>query len=225
MDNTNTGAEQAASAAEVDNSTTPSENTQTQDNYKNLKGEFNRKLDKMNREMSQKLDAVLNAFSTRNAASAAVSQTADEAPEVDTDVKQYVDNIVTQQKQKDAWSEALTMFPELDPESESFDEKFYKAVDAEFSTNQRRDPRGPLKAAKLAALELGKIEQLARQNLLKDEARRSRILSEGASTPREAKKEKDPAAQFNRAGLARLGINPEKLAQRIKNNKEKYEGL
>lgn len=224
MDNTNSGAEQAP-AAEVDNSITSSENTQTQDNYKNLKGEFNRKLDKMNREMSQKLDAVLNAFSTRNAASAAVSQSADEASGVDTDVKQYVDNIVTQQKQKDAWSEALTMFPELDPESESFDEKFYKAVDAEFSTNQRRDPRGPLKAAKLAALELGKIEQLARQNLLKDEARRSRILSEGASTPREAKKEKDPASQFNKQGLARLGINPDKLAQRMKNNKDKYEGL
>jgi hypothetical protein len=91
------------------------------------------------------------------------------------------------------------MFPELDPDSDSFDEKFYKAVDAEFSsTNQRKDPKGPLKAAKLVALEMGKIEQLTRSSLLKDEARRSRILSEGSSTPREAKKDKDPASQFNR---------------------------
>lgn len=212
------GAGNTASVAEAGNTATTLENKAQPDPIKNLKGEFNRKLS----QMSDKLDAVLNAFSTRqNVSTSAV----DETPEVDTDVKQYVSSVVTQEKQRDAWQEALTMFPELNPESDSFDEKFYKAVDAEFSSNQRKDPKGPLKAAKLAALELGKIEQLTRQNLLKDEARRSRILSEGASTPREAKKDKDPAANFNVKGLARLGIDPEKLAKRIKNNKEKYEGL
>lgn len=216
MDNTNSGDNTPAAA--TDSTAATLENKNSQSDIKNLKGEFNRKIS----QMSDKLDAVLNAFSTRNAVA---TPAVDETPDVDTDVKQYVSSVVTQEKQKDAWQEALVMFPELNPESESFDEKFYKAVDAEFSTNQRRDPRGPLKAAKLAALELGKIEQLTRTSLLKDEARRSRILSEGSSTPREAKKEKDVASQFNVKGLAKLGINPEKLAKRIKENKDKYEGL
>lgn len=188
------------------------------DPIKNLKGEFQRKISKLD----EKLNAILQSVQGRGNSS--VSQSADEA-NVDTDVKQYVDTALTQQYQKTAFQDAVSMFPELDPESDSFDEKFYKAVDAEFSTNQRKDPKGPLKAAKLVALEMGKIEQLTRSSLLKDEARRSRILSEGSSTPREAKKDKDPASQFNKQGLARLGIDPEKLAKRIKANKDKYEGL
>lgn len=211
-----------AAEASAETQATTSENNQqpAQDHFKNLKGEFNRKISKM----EQKLDAVLNAFSTRTNNAPAPS-VAEEAPEVETDVKQYVDTVFTHQKQVDAWQEALGMFPELNPESDQFDEKFYKAVDAEFSTNMRKDPKGPLKAAKLTAMELGKMEQLTQNKLLKDEARRSRILSEGSSTPREAKKAQDPAGQFNVKGLARLGINPDKLAKRMKENKDKYEGI
>lgn len=203
-------------AGEAQAPTSEAKNTQ-QDPIKNLKGEFQRKISKLD----EKLNAVLNAVQSRSASP--LSQSVEETPEVDTDVKQYVDTVFTHQKQVDAWQEALGMFPELNPESESFDEKFYKAVDAEFSSNLRKDPRGPLKAAKLTAMELGKLEQLTQTKLLKDEARRSRILSEGSSTPREAKKA-DPASQFNVKGLARLGINPDKLAKRIKDNKDKYEG-
>lgn len=217
MDNTNTDIK--TSAADVAQEATSSlENKQPQaDPIKNLKGEFQRKISKLD----EKLTAVLNAVQQGRTGS--VSESVDETAEVDTDVKKYVDTAFTHQKQVDAWQEALTMFPELNPESDGFDEKFYKAVDAEFSSNQRRDPKGPLKAAKLAALEMGKFESLTKANLLKDEARRSRIMSEGISTPRDAKKEKDPAATFNTRGLAKLGINPEKLAKRIKDNKDKYE--
>ncbi len=218
--NTGDGSPTAAAEASQEGST-PSENqTQPQatDHLKNLKGEFNRKLSKM----EQKLDAVLNAFNTKSSVS---QEPADEAAEVDTDVKQYVNSVVTQQHQKSALDEAYKLFPELDPESDDFDEKFYKAVDAEFTSNQRKDPKGPLKAAKLIALELGKYEALTRANVIKDEARRSRILSEGSSTPRESKKSQEPSAQFNVKGLARLGINPDKLAKRMKDNKDKYEGL
>ena len=220
MDNTNTTADsigQVAGSTDSQENGSTSEAQQTQqDPLKNLKGEFNRRISKL----SEKLDAVLNAVGTRPAQA---SQPAAEAVNVDADVKQYVDTAFTHQKQVDAWQSALEMFPELNPESDSFDEAMYKAVDAEFSTNQRKDPKGPLKAAKLVALEMGKIDQLARSNVLKDEARRSRILSEGSSTPREAKKEKDAASQFNVKGLARLGIDPAKLAKRIKENKDKYE--
>lgn len=213
--------ESAATEDSSTNTAAATSDAQAQD-FKNLKGEFNRKISQMSQKLDAKLDAVLNAFSTRN--NNVSTQSVDETPAVDTDVKQYVDSVVTQQKQKDAWNEALEMFPELNPESEDFDEKFYKTVDAEFSTNQRRDPRGPLKAAKLAALELGKIEQLTRQSLLKDEARRSRIISEGSSTSREGKKEKETfnLSDLQRQSLAKLGVNPEKLAKRIKDNKEKY---
>jgi len=209
IQNTQAAATEATTSASLE---------QKQDPIKNLKGEFQRKLSKLD----EKLNQVLNAVSTKGQT---ISEPVDETAEIDNGVKQYVSTALNQQKQVDAWNQALEMFPELNPESEHFDDKFYKAVDAEFSSNQRRDPKGPLKAAKLIALELGKIEQLTRQSLLKDEARRSRIISEGGTTSREAKKDKDPAAQFNVKGLAKLGINPEKLAQRIKNNKDKYEGL
>lgn len=207
-------AEAAGSAEEA----STSEAKQAPDPIKNLKGEFQRKISKLD----EKLTAVLNAVQARTATS---STAAEEAPQVDGDVKHYVDTVFNHQKQNDAWNEALGMFPELNPEGDAFDEKFYKAVDAEFSSNLRKDPRGPLKAAKLVAVELGKIEQLTQSKILKDEARRSRILSEGSSTPREAKKNQDPSTSFNVQGLARLGINPEKLAKRMKANKDKYEGL
>lgn len=189
----------------------------TNDLLKNVKGEFNRKISKLQEEIRAGFQAL------QSSRPATPAQLADDATNVDGDVKQYVSSVLTEQKQVDAWHEALQMFPELNPESENFDEKFYKAVDVEFSSNGRKDPKGPLKAAKLAALEMGKIEQLAKTNLLKDEARRSRILSEGSSTPREAKKEKDVTANFNVGNLARLGIkDPAKLAKRIKDNKDKY---
>lgn len=217
MDTQDTGAsaEAEAPAAEAQAPTLETKNAQ-QDPIKNLKGEFQRKISKLD----EKLNAVLNAVQARTVTA---SQAVEETPEVDTDVKQYVDTVFTHQKQVDAWQEALGMFPELNPDSEAFDEKFYKAVDAEFSANLRKDPFGPLKAAKLTAMEMGKMEQLTKNKLLKDEARRSRILSEGSSTPREAKKTQDPASQFNIKGLARLGIDATKLAKRIKENKDKYE--
>lgn len=185
-----------------------------QDPIKNLKGEFTRKISKLENLITTFIES---QSGNRSAASV------DETIPVDNDVKQYVSSMLTEQKQVEAFNQAKNMFPELDPESEDFDEKFYKAVDAEFSMNGRKDPRGPLKAAKLVALELGKIEQLTKANLLKDEARRSRIISEGSSTPREGKKEKDVTANFNPAALAKLGIkDTAKLAKRIKDNKDKY---
>lgn len=219
MDNPINPADAAAGTSAITDGSSLDKQTPGQpDAFKNLKGEFNRKLSKM----EQKLDAVLNAFSTNRPTNSVAQQPVDETAEVDTDVKQYVDTVFTRESQKTAWQEALSMFPELNPESEQFDERFYKAVDSEFSNNQLRDPRGPLKAAKLAALEMGKIEALTKANILKDEARRSRIMSEGISTPREAKKEKDASAHFNAGNLAKLGINAEKLAKRLKENKDKY---
>lgn len=219
MDNSQDSSAEASAAAAGNLEGSTLENTkQAQDPIKNLKGEFQRKISKLD----EKLQAVLNAVQARTTNSE--SQAAVEAPEVDSDVKQYVDSVLTQNTQKTALQEAYEMFPELNPESEDFDEKFYQQVDAEFSTNLRRDPKGPLKAAKLIAVELGKIEQLTKTKLLKDEARRSRILSEGSSTPRDAKKSSEPVKAEYAKNLSRLGINLDKLNKRIKDNKDKYEG-
>lgn len=185
-----------------------------QDIVKNLKGEFNRKISKLE-------NMVASLIETQSGNKQAKS--VDETVSVDTDVKQYVSSVLTEQKQMEAYQQAIQMFPELNPESDDFDEKFYKAVDAEFSSNSRKDPRGPLKAAKLVALELGKIDQLTKASLYKDDARRARIVSEGTAATKEARKEKDVAANFNANALAKLGIkDPAKLAKRIKDNKDKY---
>lgn len=222
INNTDSDASQNVSESAANESADRSTSQkQDQDAYKNLKGEFSRKLSKMNDQIAQLTNAVLAGKQSGSS-----QELADEAVTNKSDAKRYVNEAFREEKQKTALDEAYRMFPEMNPNSDEYDDEFYKQVDAEFSLNLKNDPRGPLKAAQLVALQQGKIEQLTRANLIKDEARRSRILSEGGSQTREAKKaEKDPSSSFNTKNLARLGINSDKLAKRMKANKEKYEGL
>lgn len=206
--------------ASTDAASSPEAQTQAVDPIKNLKAEMNRKLSKISERLEQILPVV-----TQNQSRVPVAETdIDAAP----DYKRYVDARF-QEVQKDqvkkaqeqAWSQALEMFPELHQESEAFDEKFYKAADKYYgSFDLARDPEAPLKAVKLAALEMGKIDQLAKEKILRDEARRSRIISEGVSQTRESKREKEP--QVNERALAKLGISADKLKARMKANQEKY---
>lgn len=200
---------------------------QSQDLIKNLKAELNRKLSKTNETMRQELAQIKQLLTQ--------SQTRTPAAEADftnsPDYKRYVDarfqeahRAEVQKAQQEAWSKAQEMFPELNPESETYDERFYKLADQIYSEfDLSKSKNAPLLAAKQAALELGKIEQLTKEKLLKDEARRSRIISEGGAVPRESKKEQE--VKLNEKGLARLGINPDKLKARLKANKDKYEGI
>jgi hypothetical protein len=195
--------------------------SQAPDITKNLKAEMNRKFSKMNEQLMK----IAQAIETRSSQqSAPVEQTDDDAPVTKTYIEarlQEAERTKVQDAQRTAWTQALEMFPELNQDSDSFDEKFYAVADKHYSTfNLERDSEAPLKAVKLAALELGKIEQLTKEKLLKDESRRSRIIAEGTSAPRESKREKE--VQLNATALSKLGINPEKLKQRLKANKDRY---
>lgn len=201
-------------------------NIAAQESIKNLKAEMNRKFSKTTNELKQEL-AEMKQLLIQN-------QGRNSAAEADTnspDYKTYVDarlsekNVADVRKgQEAAWSNALELFPELNQDSDSFDEKFYKAADKYYSSfDLTKDADAPLKAVKLAALEMGKVEQLAKEKILKDEARRSRIISEGSSTPRENKK-KD-SMSLNESNLARLGVkNFDRLKQRAKNYEKQLRG-
>lgn len=211
MENENSGLPSINGVSAPAPDSSPESNSQ-QDPTKNLKAEFNRKFSKIN----EKLDQLING-AVQSHRQAAPAEDADDAPEY----KQYVNSKFVEQGQKEAWNKALELFPELNQESESFDENFYKAADKYYSSfDLKRDADAPFKAAKLAAIDLGKIEQLAKEKLYKDEARRSRILSEGSSKPRENLKEK--TLEVKDHIVKRLGIDPEKLKARIKANKDKY---
>lgn len=220
-------AEGVASAAEATSADSSPESNSI-DPTKNLKAEFNRKLSKMQQQMDQRLQQILTAVSSSSAQTNTPAEKADfEEPEY----KRYVDaRFQESQKeqvkrgQESAWQNALELFPELNPDSEAFDEKFYKVADKFYGTfDLTRDPEAPLKAAKLAALEVGKIEQLTKEKLLKDDARRSRLIAEGAGSPRDAKREKP--IQLNVGALAKLGIkDPKKLEERVKKMSKQQRG-
>lgn len=195
----------------VDTTTSPVVNTSDADSVKNLKAEMNRKLSKV----TQQLERAVSLIEARGTVPAV---------EADEDVpvtKTYVDSQFVKQGQEKSWKQALELFPELDQESDKFDEKFFKAADGYFAGfDLKKDPEAPLKAVKLAAIESGKIEQLAKEKLLKDESRRSRIIAEGSAAPREQRKEKEPT--LNSSALARLGIKADDMKAHLKANKSKY---
>jgi hypothetical protein len=198
------------------------------DPTKNLKAEFNRKLSKMQQQMDNRLQQILQAVTSPTGSQA--NAPAEKADFEEPEYKRYVDarfqeshKEVVKQGQESAWQKALELFPELNQDSDTFDEKFYKVADKYYgSFDLTRDPDAPLKAVKLAALEIGKIEQLTKERLLKDDARRSRLIAEGAGSPRDAKREKP--VQLNVGALAKLGIkDPKKLEERVKAMKKQGE--
>ncbi len=155
--------------------------------------------------ISKKLDMILQnnvppSYSTADNAS-------DNSPVTDEDVKTF---IRTQRAEKaqavnDAQLAVLDVvfktFPELDQQSDDFDKAFFDlAVKHEKSINQA-DPDRSIKAAKLAALDLGKMEKLTKSKVLQDDARRSRILSEGGTSTKESSAKSAPKSEINKSFL------------------------
>ncbi len=93
-------------------------------------------------------------------------------------------------------------FPELDKESDDFDAVFFNAAIKHEKQFDQFDPDRSLKAAKLAALDLGKMEKLTKSKVLQDDARRSRILSEGGTSTKEATAKSAPKTELNKAALS-----------------------
>lgn len=121
-------------------------------------------------------------------------------------------------KQRDSYKAAMELYPELAAK----DSEFYSAVDQYFSRNFSSDPNGPLEAAEFVAYKLGLSKQRIEKEVLNDETRRTRLLSEGGISPKTQKTEQ-VASKLNENRLKNLlGVDPEKIKARIKADPTRY---
>lgn len=171
----------------------------------NVFKEVTRKLSRVN-DLNTKLDLILQGQQARTVDNTSSSANAN----LDASVKDYIDaRLVADKKaeitssQQAALKNTYKTFPELDQNSDSFDSDFFQLAIEHEKFIDINDPQRPMKAAKLAALELGKLEKLATQKVLQDEARRSRILGEGSVQPKDTPK-KSSTASMNKQALTRL---------------------
>lgn len=194
------------SSAVDTNSTTAA----SQDITKNLKAEMNRKFSRINEQLS-----TLVEFVNQQRQPAPVEKT--EIQE-DGGVRVTVARELAANAHREQFTNAVNSFPELNQKSDDYDPEFYSAVDRYYTAFTKADPTDReafTNALELAAAKFGKTERVLKDKLLKDEARRSRIIAEGGAVPRETKKEKEP--QLNLKALqSKLGIDPEKLKKRMK---------
>lgn len=161
----------------------------------NVLAEVTRKLGKMN-EINAKLDLVLQGNQAAGKAPTEIPNI--NMASIDGDIKAYVDSqlaplkeekkVHLERAQKSALEQTFKTFPELQTSSDDFDQEFFNLA-VEYETKMdASDPQRPMKAAKLAALELGKMEKITKAKLLQDENRRSRIISEGSASSNEKAK-------------------------------------
>jgi len=185
--------------------------------------ELNRKTDKKFNDLAAKLDQ-LSTYLTSMQPTAARETTyeGEMVPKgyVDARVKQvYEDQL--REKQHQSWKQAVQMFPELDPESDSYDDKFFKLADKEFLRFRQDDVDAPLTAVEIAARKMGLYEKRSKEFVLEDDARRSRILGQGGAPTKSTKEEK--SLKMNEGALKRFfGIDAKKLEKRIKSDPERY---
>jgi hypothetical protein len=85
------------------------------------------------------------------------------------------------------FEEMKKIYPELDKDSDSYDPDFYREADRLYQKAFIDEPTGAKDAVQTAAVKTGRIQRLAEQALLKDEARRSRKIAEGGSDTRAKK--------------------------------------
>lgn len=184
--------------------------------------ELNRKTEKKFNDLASKIDQLMSFVNQAQTPKTTTSY------DINIDPKDYVDARVKQvykdqvkEKQKESWQKALEIFPELDPESDSYDDKFFKLADKEFSRFREDDIESPLTAAENAARKLGLYDKRIKEANLKDEVRRTRLLGEGGSTSKQTKKE--APVKMNENLLQRFfKIDPKKLQERIKSNPDRY---
>lgn len=183
--------------------------------------ELNRKFSGLN----GKIDQIISSLQTK----ATAMTGADEAPSRGTTstkgvnaVDQLRDELLVE-KHVESFKRAVEAFPELDSKSENFDEGFYNETDALFrQLSMTRDPEAPLKAAKFIALEKGKFAQLERNKVLADESRRTRFLSEGGISPKQATKPKSEVPENLQTLAKLLGADQSKLKDHLKSNSKRY---
>lgn len=184
----------------------------------NVMKELNRKIGRVT-ELSNKIDLLLQQ---QNKPTMVADNALIGGAELDDATKRYIDarlledqRKTIEKKQEVAIQNVLKTFPDLDQDSESFDKEFYDLAVAYEKTIDPMDPDRPLKAAKLAALDTGRIEKLTKAKVIQDDSRRARILSEGGIEAKESKKEK--ATTMNKNAIkSLLKIDPAKIEKIMK---------
>lgn len=221
---------EAAASEDSSNSNEGSERAKSVP-VENRIAEMNRKAEKRFGSLETKIDQLINFVSESQQRSGGGADKASQATDYEDDpvvvARSEVQNLraeMLKEKQAASLQEACEIFPELDQQSESFDEDFYKAVDQEFrKLSSTKDPHSPLKAAKYVALEQGKIERLTRSKLLQDESRRSRLLGEGGTGQSRAQKKSSDELPANLSALADiLKVDKKGLKDHMKKNASRY---
>jgi hypothetical protein len=122
------------------------------------------------------------------------------------------------------FEEMKKIYPELDKDSDSYDSDFYREADRIYQKAFVDEPTGAKDAVQIAAVKTGRIQRLAEQALLKDEARRSRKIAEGSSNTKanKASNEDDGDDAQVKKGMSKFNIDPKyykKAKQNLGSNK------
>lgn len=128
---------------------------------------------------------------------------------------------IVKNQQQSSLQKAQQTYPELNSKTDSFDKDFWELTERYYLSFRSDDPEAPFKAAKLAAADLGKTKSQIETEVLQDDARRNRILSEGAISPR-SKGPNESSPSVNSDALQRLlKVDPKKVSARAKIYKER----
>lgn len=188
--------------------------------------ELNRKFTQFQRQLDDKFGQLISSIqtvATPRSASPAVDETPIEGI-LKNNVSSIVDEKIMTYKHAESYQNALHAYPELDPNSDKFDDKFHALADryyASLKTSGFAD--APLKAVRMAALDLGKTEQLERERILADEAKRMRTLGEGTNSPKQGQKNRSETS-YNQTLAGLLKIDPKSMDDYMKKNSGKYRG-
>jgi hypothetical protein len=193
----------------------------------NRVAELNRKFSKFERTLDEKFSQLIN-YVQQGAKTAvpAPTQAVDKTPIesiLNSNVETIVNQKIMQQKHAESYQDVLRSYPELNQEADTFDEKFHSKADAYYrALSSINDPEAPLKAVRLAAMDLGKYEQVERERLIADEARRMRTLGDGGSSHKggQPSQNTDTSKLKGLAGL--MGVDTKGLEQHMKKNANKY---
>jgi hypothetical protein len=188
----------------------------------NVMKELNRKVGRIS-ELSGKLDLLLQQQTKPSHTS--VDNTFMQGAELDEATRRYIDarlmeekRSVIEKQQETTIQNVLKYYPELDRDSDSYDEEFYKLAVSYEKAIDTMDPERALKAAKLAALDTGRVERLTKSKVIQDDARRSRLLAEGGIEAKDSKKEKN--SSINKSAIKNLlKIDPAKVERYMKESK------
>jgi Na+/phosphate symporter len=194
-------------------------------NLDNKVAELLRKVNKVG-ELSTKVDQLLNYVSSSRPAQPAglpsASDDDDDVPMTKAEYKAYEafkTKEVLKETQKASLQKAVDAYPELSDQGS----EFYQMVDKYFAKNFAGEPNGPEEAAAFVAFKLGYNKKAAAEAVLNDDARRSRILSEGGTAARQTAPETPGTSGINENRLKNLlGVDPAKIKARMKADPVRY---